>query len=384
MQQEKTIRVPVISKKGIPLMPTTSSRARKWMESGKAKGFRNRVGIFCLQLTQEPSGYATQEVIAGSDKGKAFTGLAFQTKLATIACFHLCLPGFTKNSKNAKRYNLQAVTSKMSKRSELRKTRRGQRINRKVPFKKRNHRQVRFDNRKKEKLAPSIKANRQMELRVLFEMSKVLPIYQIRDEESGGKITKNNGFGLSPMMVGENWFRSEAGKIAPVIEVNSLDTARYRNYLGLTKDKKDKSKQTRETHANDAIAISASYFVSYEKYQTSNSHGHQWKGECVNTDCPFVVITRPQLFRRKLHQENYSKGGVLKRQGGTVTPFGFRSGDYVEAVKKGKKVRGWIGGYSNTEKTKVLSVYDHNWKRIGQYAVKNVRLIERSSRLCVA
>lgn len=229
MQKGNTIRVPVIAPSGTPLMPTNSSRARKWMESGKAKGFRNAVGVFCLQLIEQPSGYATQEVVAGVDRGKAFTGVAFQTKLATLACFHVCLPGFTKNSKNAKKYNLQAVTSKMSKRAELRRTRRGQRINRKVPFEKRNHRQKRFNNRKKEKLAPSIKANRQTELRVLTEMSKVLPIHQIRDEESGGKVTKNNAKGLSPMMVGENWFRSETEKIAPVVEVSSLDTAKYRN-----------------------------------------------------------------------------------------------------------------------------------------------------------
>lgn len=122
--------------------------------------------------------------------------------------------------------------------------------------------------------------------------------------------------------------------------------------------------------------------MQYEEFHTHNTRGHQWKGKCVNTLSLFIVVTRPQLFRRKLHQENYSKGGELKRQGGTVTPFGFRSGDYVEAVKSGKKVRGWIGGY--TASRKLLSIYDHNWKRVGQYSVKQVRLLKRSSRLCIA
>jgi len=96
-----------------------------------------------------------------------------------------------------------------------------------------------------------------------------------------------------------------------------------------------------------------------------------------------VIVTRPKLFRRKLYQENYSKGGELKRLGGTITHEGFRSGDLVEATKKGQAIRGWIGGYTNTEKTKNVSVYDHNWNRIGQFSPKKTRLLRRSTKLCV-
>lgn len=95
------------------------------------------------------------------------------------------------------------------------------------------------------------------------------------------------------------------------------------------------------------------------------------------------MITRPKLFRRKLHQENYLKGGILKRQGGTITPFGLRSGDYVQTTYKGLIVRGWVGGFTNTNKTKNISIYDHNWSRVGQFTPSNVKLIKRSSRLCV-
>jgi len=323
--------------------------------------------------------------VAGTDRGKYFTGIAFQTRLATIALFHACLPGFYK-SKNIGKKNetldRQSVTGKMAKRAELRRTRRGQRINRNKPFNQRNHRQKRFSNRRKKKLPPSVLSNRQMELRILNEMALILPITQIRDESCGGD-TKKNGKGISPVTVGQEWFRSEASKIAPVVEVDSLDTGKYRDHLGLVKDKKDKSRQTPETHANDAIGLAASYFIRYKSFNKGNTHGHEWLGYCSVTPAPFIVITRPKLFRRKLHQENYSKGGILKRQGGTITPFGFRSGDYIEVTSKGEKVRGWIGGFTDTAKTKNISIYNHNWERISQFNPKNLRLIQRSSRLCV-
>lgn len=379
-QNNQATRVPVIDPKGKPLMPTKPARARKWIESGKAIGKRNKIGIFYLQLTEKPSGHETQTISVGTDRGKCFTGIAFQTKLATIALFHACLPGFYKSKKTTK--DRQSVTGKMAKRLELRRTRRGKRINRKVNFKQRNHRQKRFSNRRQKKLPPSIKSNREMKLQILNEMALILPISEIRDEACGGN-TSRNGRGISPVTVGQEWFREQASLIVPVVEVDSLDTGKYRNRLGLVKEKKGKSKQAPETHANDAIALAATVFIQYKPFNTTNTHGHEWVGECKVTPAPFIVVTRPKLFRRKLHQENHEKGGTLKRQGGTITPFGFRSGDYVQSSRKGEIIRGWIGGWTDTKKQKNVSIYDHNWSRIGQFNPKNVKLLQRSSKLCV-
>lgn len=166
-QNIQVTRIPVISADGKPLMPTTASRARKWIKFGKAIGKRNKIGVFYVQLLHKPSGTKTQKIVAGTDRGKAFTGIAFQSKLATIVLFHACLPGFYKSKKTRK--DRQSVIGKMAKRAELRRTRRGQRINRKVTFKLRNHREKRFNNRRQNKLPPSVKANREMELRILIE-----------------------------------------------------------------------------------------------------------------------------------------------------------------------------------------------------------------------
>lgn len=376
---QQTTKVPVLGLDDKPRMPTTPARARKWIEAGKAIPKRNKIGVFYVQLTTD-SGKVNQDIIAGTDRGKCFTGIAFQTKLATIAVFHLCLPGFYKSKKTTK--DRQSVTGKMAKRHELRRSRRANRIDRSKPFKLRNHREKRFANRIHTKLPPSIRSNRLMELRILGEMAKILPITEIRDEDCGGN-TKRNGRGISPVTVGQEWFRNEASKLAPVVNVDSRTTGSYRDRLGMVKDKSDKSKQTVETHGNDAIALAASHFIQYKSFQTANIHGHKWIGECIVTLAPFIVVTRPKLFRRKLHQEQYQKGGILKRQGGTVTPFGFRSGDFVRSSRKGEVIHGWIGGFTDSGKTKNVSIYDRNWSRIGQFNPANVQLIQRSSRLCV-
>lgn len=382
-------RVPVISAEGKPLMPTTPARARKWIHSGKARPLRNDLGVFYVQLVGEPSGYEMQAVVVGTDRGKCFTGIAIVTKLATIAIFHLALPGFYKSKKDKKnqskkdKLDRQSVRGKMAKRAELRRSRRANRINRSQPFKLRNHREKRFSNRNQSKLPPSIRSNRQMEIRVLAQLANILPISEIRDEDCGGD-TKLNGKGISPVTVGQEWFRGIASSIAPVINLDSRTTGNYRDRLGLVKDRSDKSKQTVETHGNDAIAIAASHFIQYQPFHTANTYGHEWVGECNITPAPFIVLTRPKLFRRKLHQEQYQKGGILKRQGGTITPFGFRSGDLVRSTYKGEIVQGWIGGFTNTAASKKVSIYNHNWHRIGQFPPSNVQLLQRSTRLCIA
>lgn len=70
------------------------------------------------------------------------------------------------------------------------------------------------------------------------------------------------------------------------------------------------------------------------------------------------------------------------RYWGTITPFNVRYGDKVLAEKAGKVYMGWVGGFTNA-KAKNISVYDGNWKRIGQFSPKKVQLIRRSNKLCV-
>jgi hypothetical protein len=365
------MRVSVLNPDGTPAMPTKPSRARRWLKEEKAIVVHNDLNVFCIQLVAEPSGRKIQDVVVGVDPGKLFTGIGVQTSQATLFTAHLVLP-------------FKSVTKKMTSRRQLRRTRRGRRINRQVAFKFRSHRQKRFSNRRQGKLPPSIRANKQLELRVVKELLKLFPISHIRYEVIKARTENGKGKGFSPAMVGQKIMLQWLEELRPTVTQQGWQTSILRQQMGLAKDKSDKSKQTPETHANDGIALAASHFMSFERFHSANTRGHHWVGQVEVNPSPFRVISRPNIYRRQLHFENPDKGGMRKRKGGTVTPFGFRSGDLVKASKAGQIVKGWIGGFTNSEKSKNVSVYDRNWRRIGQYAISKVELLQRSTGICVA
>jgi hypothetical protein len=67
--------IPVLSKDRKPLMPTTPSRAKRWIRSKKATPFWSK-GIFCVRLNVEQSNHFLEPVVVGIDPGskkEAFT-----------------------------------------------------------------------------------------------------------------------------------------------------------------------------------------------------------------------------------------------------------------------------------------------------------------------
>jgi Holliday junction resolvasome RuvABC endonuclease subunit len=364
------MRIPVVSKDNQPLMPTTPSRARKWIASGKAIKRWSDCGQFYVQLTIEPSGTATQEIVIGIDPGKKYSGIGVQSPKATLYTAHLVLP-------------FQAVRDRMDSRRLMRRGRRGRRINRKVAFSKRAHRQKRFSNRRQGKLAPSIRANRQLELRIVSELCKLYPVTEIRyeyvradvDLTSGRKKAKS-GKGFSAVMVGQKWMLEQLKTFAPVVTIYGYQTSSTRKYLGLVKNKADKSKAEFNTHAVDGVAIAASHFAEYQKYHKVGEDGANWIGSVLITSAPFYVIRRPPYSRRQLHLMVSAKGGIRRKYGGSTTRHGVRKGDLVQSPKG--------IGYVSGDTEKQISVSNANWKRLGQIAAKKVQLIRRSNGLLVA
>lgn len=352
-------QIPVVDKNSKPLMPTTPQRARRWVESGKAIGKWSDLGLYYVQLTEEPSGRATQPIVVGVDPGKRYSGVGVQSAWCTLFMAHLLLP-------------FKTVKERIGQRRMMRRTRRSRRINRDVDFKLRNHRQKRFKNRRSKKVPPSIKANRQLELRVVRELAAIYPLSGIVYEHVKAKGNK----GFSPVMVGQRWAIEQLSNIAPVSTIEGWHTANIRSCLGLKKNK-DKTAQCPESHAVDGVALACSKFISYERYHTVNTDGARWVGEVTATAAPFKVIRRPPISRRQLHLLQFRKGGIRRKYGGTVTRHGLRKGDFVKAEKSGTTYYGWVSGDTKTQ----VSVSDIHWKRLGQFSAKKVELIQRSTGL---
>lgn len=385
-------RVPVISPSGKPLMPTTASRARRWIKQGKAKAFWNDLAIWCVQLLVEPSGIQTQDIVVGSDPGKRYSGIAVQSAKYTLFMSHLVLMGFIPKQGTA----IAGIKEKMSYRSMLRRARRGRRIDRSQVFRLRNHRQKRFSNRKKTKLPPSIRSNRQLEIRVISELSRIYPIAAIRvekvradvDKTSGRKGAKS-GKGFSPVMVGQVWMIEQLSKIAPIITVEGWQkdgngTSQIREHLHLVKNKSDKALQAPQTHAVDAGALASGHFVQYKPFHTANTRGCIWVGDVAITPAIFKVISKPRITRRRLHDAVPAQGGIRERYGGSTTPFKARKGDLIEysTCVKGeiKIVIGYCSGYTG----KNLSLSDANWSRKGRFANSKCRIITKNTGLVIS
>ena len=355
-------RVPVIDRDGKPLMPTKASRARRMVRDGKAIGKRNKLGMYYIQLVDEPSGREKQSIVAGIDPGKYYSGIGLQSKLFTLFTAHLFLP-------------FETVKKRMEQRRMMRRNRRGRRINRKVEFLKRAHRQKRFLNRRGNKLAPSIKANRLLEIRVITELAKLYPIASIVYEYVKAKTLP--GCSFSPVQVGQKWAIEQMSKIAPVVTKFGWQTSNLRKHLNLPKQKLNKKEAVPATHAVDGITLASSKFVDYLPFENFQGHGHCWQGKVQITDAPFFVIRRPPVSRRQLHLMIPTKGGLKRKYGGTTTRHNVRKGDYVEAKKAGITYRGWCSG----DTAKQVSVSDSNWKRIGQFTASKVRLLQRATGL---
>ena len=290
--------VPVVNMDNQPLMPTTPSRARRWILSRKATPFWKK-GVFCVRLnirTLENK----QDIVVGIDPGSKKEGYTVKGNAHTYL-------------------NIQAdavthVKDAVETRRNMRKARRY----RKCPC-----RQPRF-NRAKGSLAPSTKARWQWKLRILNWLKKLFPITHTVVEDIKTKTTGQRKWDktFSPLEVGKKWFYS---LLTNLTLKQGWETKELRDSLGLKKTSNKLSKSF-DAHCVDSWVL-ANYVVG----------GH------VKPDNKDILYLKPLRFhRRQLHALQPSKDGVRRTYGGTMS-MGLKRGSLVKHNERGLA---YVGGTS--------------------------------------
>jgi hypothetical protein len=315
--------VPVVNRQGCPVMPCSEKRARKMLEKGQAKAmWKNQ--IFHIQLLKNPSDTKYQDVTIGIDPGSKKEGITISTDTKVVL-----------------NITVEAVTH-VKKYVETRKNLRRSRRNRNTPY-----RVCRF-NRVIGRIPPSTKARWDQKLRILVLLQKITPITVLNIEDVQAKTKKgakkwNKNF--SPLEVGKLYFR-ESIKLKGLMlhETNGFETKEHRDVRGFKKTKK-KLDNVWEAHCVDSHSLCEI---------ATGTDIKPFKGMYIFENFCFS--------RRQLHVQNFSKGGLRKEYGSTVS-LGIPRGSLVKHSKFGFT---HIGGTGKGR----ISLHDQAGKRLTQSAKK--------------
>jgi hypothetical protein len=265
--------VPVVDMNQKPLMPTTPSRARRWIRERKATPFWKR-GVFCVRLNVEPSGRRTQNIAVGIDPGSK-------------------KEGFTVKSEAHTYLNIQADAVTWVKDAvETRRTMRRARRFRNTPCRKNR------SNRARSPFPPSTKARWQWKLRICNWLTQLYPISAFVVEDIKARTFKNGrkwNVSFSPLEVGKQWFYETLRKVTRVETRQGYETKELRDELGLKKTK-NKMAERFDAHCVDSWVL-ANWYVG----------GH------VKPDNEKMLLITPLRFhRRQLHKLQPVSGGIRK------------------------------------------------------------------------
>lgn len=294
--------VPVVGKTGKPLMPCHPARARQMVRKGRARRRFNR-GIFYIQLLDREDG-AVQKVVVGVDPGARKEAYTVKSRAHTYL-------------------NVQAdAVTWVKKRVEQRRMMRRHRRQRRTPC-----RQPR-KNRSRGGIPPSTRARWAWRLRVLHWLSAVYPVSTVIVEDIRARTRVGKGvhpwnIAISPLMVGKNWFYQEVERRWPLWTRPGNETHELREALGLEKVY-DKLSSDFEAHCVDSWVLANSVVGGHRRPE--------------NRRILYVVPLR--FHRRQLHRIQFTKGGIRKREGGTLS-LGFKRGSWVKHPKWGVT---YVGG----------------------------------------
>ena len=301
--------VPVKSKKGQQLMPTTPPVARHLIKDGKATPYWSN-GIFCIRLNYQTTDYK-QDIVVGIDPGSKKEGLTVKSASHTYLNVQADAHDFVGNKRNKK--GEMTKLGKIGKRARNRRTRRS----RKCPNRK--QRTNRLAN--KHRIPAGTRARWDWKLRILDWLSKLYPVTYVCVEDIKARTLKNAkkwNQSFSPLEVGKQWFYTEIEKRWALLTLQGWETKEIRERLGLKKSSK-KLSETFNAHCVD------SWCLAY----------HALGGVSIPDNTDIFCIAPIEIKRRELHRQQESKGRIRSRQGGTVLGNGLIKNTLIKHVKYG-------------------------------------------------
>lgn len=293
--------VPVVNKNQKPLMPTTPSRARRWIKSGKATGFW-KGHVFCVRINENPSSNKVQDIAVGIDPGSKKEGFTIKSKSNTYL--------------NVQVDAIQNIEKLVKTRARLRRVRR----QRKTPYRKSRWNRSCLT---KNKIPPSTKARWQWKLNILKWLNKLFPVKYVIIEDIKSKTKKGKVWNksFSPLQIGKKWFCSQ---VPGILTRRGYETKEMRDELGLLK-LKNKLSDNFHAHCVDSWVLANSIV-----------------GGNIVDNKQVLCVSQIKFFKRRLNSLQPSKKGVRKRVGGT-TVLGFKKGSIINHYKYGIV---YIGGTS--------------------------------------
>ncbi len=337
--------VPVVDSNQKPLMPTTSSRARRWIKSGKATPFFNK-GVFCVRLNVEPSDCKTQPIAVGIDPGSKKEGFTVKAKAHTYLNVQVDTPPWA--NEKVKSGPHKGFNKTTLQRAQMRQVRRY----RKTPYRKcRANRNIRHL-----RMPPSTRSRWELKLNVSKWLVSMFPVNDFVVEDikvATKKNAKRWNQSFSPLEVGKQWFYYQLNRIAPVVLVQGIQTYKMREAMGLKKTSR-KLAEVFEAHCVDSWVL---------------AH-HLVGGGSQPDNTKLFLITPHNFCRRQLHRFNAQKKVGRTRYGGTQCA-GFKKGSLVLHPKYGLSyVSGWMNSPTKKQPDrKVLSLYSlKSGKRLTQNA----------------
>ena len=325
---EGSVFVSVMDQDGkTPLMPTTPSRARRWIKSGEVTPFFKK-GVFCIRLNRAPSGQELQPIVAVVDPGSKREGFTIKSKAHTYLNVHADAVTWVKDA--------------VKTRSDMR---RGRRF-RKTPCRTPGPSDAMM--RTGKRIPPSTKARWGWKLRVFNWLSALFPVTDIGVEDIRATTRKGKrkwNVSFSPLQVGKSWFYEEIRRMGVTLHLRAgFETKMLRDRLGLKKTSR-KLAETFSAHCVDSWVIAWDIVGGSEVPDNRN----------------LLCIQPIRLHRRQLHRLQPQNGGKRFTYGGTRS-HGFKRGSLVRHTKWGLA---YVGGFL---KDRISLHHIESGKRLSRYA----------------